>query len=295
MLKGIRVSIDTPSLLSGESAKTIASIDPEASARATFTLKRPISTAEQKIKVNASIPGTKETESLNADLRALIVKRTAKPIRIDGDLSDWPAAVSVVKLDKRNVDPKCKTARWGEKEDRIRADLRYAWDDNYLYTAVTVWKPDFHPLADRRDLTGAWRQDSIQICYDTLRNAKPFTTALKDDDFEYCLFQCAGQPVTTRRWASSAVHDSLGKNCGVVDPLEVPFAVRKYSDRIVYEAAFSRRSVSPFKLRPYSTMRASLIVNVNNGQERVGFLELTPGIGQIPKRPDQWMDLVLLP
>ena len=111
-LKGIRVSIDTPSLLSGESAKTIASIDPEASARATFTLKRPISTAEQKIKVNASIPGTKETESLNADLRALIVKRTAKPIRIDGDLSDWPAAAPVVKLDKRNVDPKCKTARW---------------------------------------------------------------------------------------------------------------------------------------------------------------------------------------
>lgn len=294
-LKGIRVSIDTPSLLSGESAKTIASIDPEASARATFTLKRPISTTEQKIQVNASIPGTKETESLNADLRALIVKRTAKPIRIDGDLSDWPAAAPVVKLDKRNVDPKCKTARWGEKEDRIRADLRYAWDDNYLYTAVTVWKPDFHPLADRRDLTGAWRQDSIQICYDTLRNAKPFTTALKDDDFEYCLFQCAGQPVTTRRWASSAVHDSLAKNCGVVDPLEVPFAVKKYSDRIVYEAAFSRRSVSPFKLRPYSTMRASLIVNVNNGQERVGFLELTPGIGQAPKRPDQWMDLVLLP
>ena len=93
----------------------------------------------------------------------------------------------------------------------------------------------------------------------------------------------------------SALHDSLPKNSGIVDPLEVPFAVRKYSDRIVYEAAFSRRAVSPFKLIPYSTMRASLIVNLNNGKERVGFLELTPGIGQQPKRPDQWMDLVLLP
>ncbi len=294
-LKGIRISIDTPELLSGESVKNIASIEPEASARVTFSLKNSISTTEQKVKASATLPGLKEKASLDADLRALLVRRTAKPIRIDGDLSDWPAGIPVVTLDKRNVDPKCRSEHWSAKEDRIRAELRYAWDDNYLYTAVTVWKSDFHPLADQKELTAAWKQDSIQVCYDTLRNAKPFTTALEDDDFEYCLFQCAGQPLTTRRWASSAVHDSLPKNCGVVDPLEVPFAVKKYKDRIVYEAAFSRRAVSPFKLRPYSTMRASLIINLNNGKERVGFLELTPGIGQQPKRPDQWMDLVLLP
>ena len=294
-LKGIRVSMDTPELLSGESVKTIASIEPESSARVMFSLKHAISTTEQKIKASATLPGSKEKASLNADLRALLVRRTPKAIQIDGDLSDWPAGIPVVTLDRRNVDPGSKTAQWGPKEDRIRAELRYAWDDNYLYTAVTVWKSDFHPLADPKKLTGAWEQDSIQICYDTLRNAKPFTTALEDDDFEYCLVQCAGKAVTTRRWASSAIHDSLPKNCGTVDPLEVPFAVKKYSDRIVYEAAFSRRAVSPFRLHSYSTMRASLIVNVNNGKERVGFLELTPGIGQQPKRPDQWMDLVLLP
>ena len=59
--------------------------------------------------------------------------------------------------------------------------------------------------------------------------------------------------------------------------------------------AFPRKAVSPFALRPYSTMRAGLIININNGKERVGWIELTPGIGQNPKRPDQWMDLVLLP
>ena len=295
-LNGIRVSADTVSAILGETSKTIDSIPPEASARALFSLKKMISTQEQKVKVSAALPGaTGEKESLDATLRALIVKKLEKPLRIDGDLSDWPTGIPVVTLDKHNVDPKCRSEHWSAKEDRIRAELRYAWDDNYLYTAVTVWKPDFHPLADLKDITAAWKQDSIQICYDTLRNAKPFTTALEDDDFEYCLFQCREKSLVTRRWASSALHDSLPKNSGIVDPLEVPFAVRKYSDRIVYEAAFSRRAVSPFKLIPYSTMRASLIVNLNNGKERVGFLELTPGIGQQPKRPDQWMDLVLLP
>ena len=88
--------------------------------------------------------------------------------------------------------------------------------------------------------------------------------------------------------------DSLPKNCGVVDPLEVPFAVKKYSDRIVYEAAFSRRAVSPFKLKAGHSMRWNIIVNLNNGKGRIGYLELTDGIGG-KKRPGQFMDLVLLP
>lgn len=294
-LKNLRVSVDTPGIVAGNAVRMIDSIAPEASAPAEFELKQGISNADRKLKITAVIPEHREKESLEANLRAVLVKKAEKPLRIDGDLSDWPDGIPVVTLDRRNVDPTCRSGRWGAKEDRIKAELRYAWDDNYLYTAVTVYKPEFYPLADGEDITGAWKQDSIQICYDTLRNAKPFTTALEDDDFEYCLVECAGKPLVTRRWASSAVHDSLPKNCGIVEPQEVPFAVRKYADRVVYEAAFSRRSVSPFKLRPYSTMRAGLIVNVNNGSERVGFLELTPGIGQQPKRPDQWMDLVLLP
>ena len=64
---------------------------------------------------------------------------------------------------------------------------------------------------------------------------------------------------------------------------------------MVYEMAFSKRSVSPFNLEPYSVMRAGLLVNINNGEERAGWLELTPGIGQSSKRPDQKMDMELLP
>lgn len=295
VLKNVLCKVETPDIVSGESAKTIAEIAPESSANAVFKLKRNISTADRMIRLSAFIPANKETVRLDANLRGLLVYKTGKPFVIDGDLSDWDSRFPVITLDRNNVDPACKSPSWGAKEDRIKAELRYAWDDNFLYTAVTVYKPELNQLRDEKNYMQSWKYDGVQICYDTLRNAVPSITSLQDDDFEYGLQMLNDKPVVTRRNASSAVYDSLGKNSGIVDPLEVPFAVKKYDDRVVYEAAFSRRAVSPFKLRPYSAMRASLIVNVNNGKERVGFFELTPGIGQQPKRPDQWMDLVLLP
>ena len=90
------------------------------------------------------------------------------------------------------------------------------------------------------------------------------------------------------------MYDSLNKQQGLLPADEVPVAIRKYADRTVYEIAFPRRAVSPFKLMPYSVMRLGTLVNLNNGKERTGYLELTPGIGY-RKMPGQWMDLVLLP
>lgn len=293
VIKNIKVIISTRNSIIGASERTIPEIGPEENSRVEFKLTTPISTADKKIVINVTGAGTAVT--LNANLRALTVVKTSVPLKIDGELSDWPMNVPIIVLDKNNVDSKSKTIAWGEKEDRIKAELRYAWDDNFLYTAVVVHKKDYFPVMEQPPFTSAYKQDSVQICYDPLRNAKPGANLLEDDDFEYCFFEAHSKSVVTRRWASSAVYDSLGKECGVLTKQEVPFAVRRYADKTVYEMAFPRKAVSPFALRPYSTMRAGLIININNGKERVGWIELTPGIGQNPKRPDQWMDLVLLP
>ena len=292
-LKDISVSIDTPNALSSAEKQTIASIGPEAKARADFELKQTISTKNCKLKVSVQEPKSKlkKTETLN--LRALLVKKVEKPLVIDGDLSDWQKNVEVVKLDKRNA-VKLANAAWGENEDKVRAELRYAWDERFLYMAVTVYKPEFHFANDENTVANAWKFDSVQVAYDTLRNAKTGTSDLGDDDFDYTFAECCGKPFVIRHRASSAIHDSLTKAVGVIRD-EVEFAVKRYADRVVYEIALPTRSVSPFKLVPYSMMRAGFLVNINNGKERAGWLELTPGIGVYPKHPDQWMDLVLLP
>ena len=75
---------------------------------------------------------------------------------------------------------------------------------------------------------------------------------------------------------------------------EVHSAIRIHLDRTIYELAFTPRAVSPFKLKAGHSMRWNIIVNLNNGKGRIGYLELTDGIGG-KKRPGQFMDLVLLP
>ena len=40
-------------------------------------------------------------------------------------------------------------------------------------------------------------------------------------------------------------------------------------------------------------MRFNVIVNMNNGRERIGWLQLTPGIGEA-KKPGLFMDLLLM-
>ncbi|MPN26033.1 hypothetical protein SDC9_173455 [bioreactor metagenome] len=92
--------------------------------------------------------------------------------------------------------------------------------------------------------------------------------------------------------AAAARHDSVDKSLGVVP--HVRSAIRTANGKTVYELAFPRLLVSPFRLQPDSAMRFNVIVNVNDGKERVGWLELTPGIGQQPKRPGLFTDLVLL-
>ena len=117
----------------------------------------------------------------------------------------------------------------------------------------------------------------------------------QDDDFEYAVSLLNGQPAIYRQYASSAVHDSLLKSTGELkNGTEVHSAIRIHPDRTIYELAFTPRAVSPFKLKAGHSMRWNIIVNLNNGTGRIGYLELTDGIGG-KKRPGQFMDLVLLP
>ena len=229
-------------------------------------------------------------ERITLNLAAITVPKTAKALTIDGDLSDWPAGTQVV-LDQHNAVVREK-ALWGEKERKIRSELRYAWDDNFFYTAVTVYKEKLNSNPDASKPGDVWQYDSFQLCLDPLHNGKPEDLAFSDDDFEYSLGVVAGKPVVFRRTGSSAVYDSLMKAPGIVP--EVRFAVRTEPGKTVYEAAFPRQAVSPFLLRTGSLMRSSIIVNLREEGKRIGYLELTPGVGDV-KSPGKWMDTVLVP
>ena len=66
-------------------------------------------------------------------------------------------------------------------------------------------------------------------------------------------------------------------------------------DRVIYELAFPKSAVSPFRLEEGASMRFNVLLNIANSGGRAGYLQLTPGIGEFPKWPAKFIDLVLLP
>ena len=111
--------------------------------------------------------------------------------------------------------------------------------------------------------------------------------------FEYSLSLFRGKPLLVRIAGSASTYDSLPKPLGRTDQGDC--AIRQTPAGVVYELALPPISISPFRLVPNSATRFNVIINMNDGKQRIGWLELTPGIGQAPKRPDQFMDFILLP
>ena len=95
-----------------------------------------------------------------------------------------------------------------------------------------------------------------------------------------------------RNVASLALYDSLNKTIGELKG-EVETSVRNNSGKTIYEIRFVPRAISPFRLKAGASMRFNVIVNMNNGKERIGWLQLTPGIGET-KKPGLFMDLLLM-
>ena len=186
---------------------------------------------------------------------------------------------------------KTKSEFWHETDKNITAELRTAWDDDNFYIGIVVNKPKF--CQKEAAVSNMWKGDSIQIGFDPMKNAPENSGKYGDDDFEYSVGLLRGENIVYRHHASSATYDSLQKYLGKVGQDEVKTSIKAANGRTVYELAFARRAISPFRLIKGQSMCWNVIVNLNNGEGRMGWLELTPGIGQKPKRPDQFMPVVL--
>ena len=127
---------------------------------------------------------------------------------------------------------------------------------------------------------------------DPLKNALP-GSGYQDDDFEYDTAMFQGKPLVNRQRGSLAIHDSLTKKLGPVDDVQCAIAVKP--DHVIYELAFQPFAVSPFRLGAGNSMRISVIANMNDGKERIGYLQLTPGLGVAKKDPFQFIHLFLEP
>lgn len=268
----------------------IEKIYPGSDFKASFITDKPISSKIQSAELNIDLNGKKVSEKI--ELRALFSPHAKQKITIDGNLDDWKNIPGVT-LNAEENRYSMKNAVWTSGDKSITAEFKSSWDENYFYLAVLVKKDSFNPGS--RSASKIWDGDSLQVAFDPLRNALKKNMSYDDDDFEYSLGSFNGSAAVYRAIASSDKYDSLFKATGLIDKGEVQLSVNQLPGKIIYEAAFAKRAVSPFKLEAGSSARFNMIVNIHNGKERIGWLELTPGIGTLPKNPGEFMDIVLEP
>ncbi|MBQ8753550.1 MAG: hypothetical protein IJZ19_00805 [Lentisphaeria bacterium] len=276
----IRTLSGEVSLSTGESRK-FDDLKEEAVLKIPFRVQNRITAQPQKIALTVKVG--KHVLKQDVALKAILVPKTEKKITVDGNLDDWKQ-YSTVKLDQRNA---VQLTPWNEEDLKSKAEVRFAWDQEKLYVAVIAEKKGFFP----DQYLSPWNGDGLQIALDTMRNADNQTIKYQDDDFEYAVWQKAGKAQVSRHQASNASYDSLPKSLGLTD--DVAVAIKNQGDRTIYEMAFSPVSISPFKLFQGSACRFNLILNMNNGKQRIGWLEISPGIGKMPKRPGIFPDLIL--
>ena len=256
-------------------------VTPEGKTEVSFETVRPIGLTPVPLKAEINgKPFTFQLKGITATYR-----KTAPSI--DGDLHDWNGIPAITLTAKDNSFRYCK---WSPEDEKAKAELRFAWNTDGFYMAVTVYKNGFHPV-DENGTGGTWRGDGLQIGMDTLKNAQPGANGYQDDDFEYAAAMYKGRPIVDRALGSLALHDSLSKKLGVVD--DVRSAIRVGPGSVTYELAFLPFAVSPFRLKAGESMRISVIANLNDGKKRIGYLQLTPGLGSAKKEPAQFIDIFL--
>ncbi|WP_294434072.1 glycoside hydrolase family 44 protein [uncultured Victivallis sp.] len=251
-----------------------------------FRAPAPISRTEQQLKMKLRIDGFRDAEHTIA-LRGMMIPAARNEIKIDGDLADWPAETAPVTLDFRNART---LLPWSKADQQIRAELRFAWSPAALYCAVTVHRDAFHP-EERFGKMAIWRGDSLQFGIDTMKNATPETKGFQSDDFEYLIGEFQKKPLVWRLAASSVTWDSFAKEIGEID--DVKLAIRHQPGKTIYEMAFSPVAVSPFRLIAGSSCRLNVLVNLSDGTRRIGWLQLSRGMGDNPFRPAEFLDVAL--
>ena len=194
-----------------------------------------------------------------------VPKVTADKIVIDGDLSDiaWQQATKL-RVDKLeqffNFRKPNRDKQWTGAED-LSADIRYLWDDQFLYVAVDV----VDDIAGKPQRDGMiWSQDGLQFLVDPSRAEK-----VKAGRYDYGV---ARSETGLQAW-NYLTADSAAAPSGEVTDFKIGIRKTKAgTGNMVYELAIPWSRLSPFKPAAGANLGFTLILNEDDGEGRDSFM-----------------------
>lgn len=217
---------------------------------------------------------------LGSSSQAVAVRLPAPPT-IDGNLAEW-AGVPTTRSDTVVF----AASTWDGTED-LEASWQLAWDEAYLYVAVTI-ADDIH--AQNQTGNTLFRGDSLDLQFDTDRSGD-FGPRLSPDDFQLTLSpgDFAGLPPAAFRFQGTADDSMLDAPGGH----SVQVAAQPQPSGYTLEAAIPWRDLN---LAPSPGMEIGLALNASdNDQPGVAAQELMKS--NAPNRtfsdPTTWGTLLL--
>lgn len=215
------------------------------------------------------------------------VTRVNAPVKVDGILEEsaWQNA-PVQKLDDvRQFFGFALSGRpapvWQGRED-LSADLRFLWDDQFLYVAVTV-KDDVAGATSHED-ADLWRMDGLQFLVDPARRSKE-----KPGKYEYSVG--LGKK-GAQSWCTLSA-DALAPTGNAPDIRLAIHRDKPGTGSVTYEVAIPWKRLAPFQPEAGGNLGFTMIVNEDDGAGRDAFMTWFGNAHT--KDVDTVGDLILLP
>ncbi|MFC3747752.1 alpha/beta hydrolase fold domain-containing protein [Paenibacillus sp. GCM10012306] len=205
-------------------------------------------------------------------LNALLIPKLGKPLKIDGNLSDWN---DFARFEVKDV----KIRDWKGEQD-LSANGQLSWDANNLYLGVEV-TDDKHVQTASGD--AIWSGDSIQI---GIGIAKPDGTVPSE---YHELGAARGDDGTLYKWRWIAP-----SGFSVGDAIDLKYVIKREDSKTTYEMAIPWEELSrdTALVKKGLKLKFSILVNDNDGDGRRGWVEYNSGIGTA-KDIDAFGDLYL--
>ncbi|OIP42229.1 MAG: hypothetical protein AUK47_04855 [Deltaproteobacteria bacterium CG2_30_63_29] len=159
--------------------------------------------------------------------------------------------------------------------DDLSSTVVARWKAGQLYLGITV-EDDLH--SNTNTPAELWLGDSIQLAFDIDQSGSPAYDTLDDHEINFGLAN--GVVSTYRYW---------GPN-GATDDFEA--AIVRSGTTTTYEIRIGASAIPGTAFADDSRIGFTFLINENDGAGREGWLEWTPGIGQL-KIPREFGELVL--
>lgn len=183
--------------------------------------------------------------------------------------------------------------KWKNEQD-LSADIRSVWNETGLRLQVETVDDKFIPP---KNMEYAYRQDSLQVYFDMLRNASPEADKYGrnfEDDLCYNIGLLNGS--TPQAYLSfsngSRFIGEANATTGIDDAVKVK--IKHEGTRTVYDLFFPAEILHQVRLVPGSIFGFSLLINDNDGSGRKQGLTLSPSGTEPYRKPSGYMDMILM-